>query len=176
VTLFQVEIPVATGLAALAAIAFMIARARQREREFSLVDSLLLVILMSIAAAGGVTLVEAASAQAKETALRENLRMFRTQIEAYRLQHGGESPVLYKGSFPQLTEATDRRGMPGQPDSKHPYGPYFRAGIPVNPITGRWTVTLTDKSPPSRPSGHGGWLYHQQSGRITADLAEFLAE
>ena len=173
---FHFELPVATGLAALAAIAFIIARARQRDRDFSLLDSLLLVILMSITTAGGITLVEGASANAKQTALRENLRMFRTQIEAYRLQHGGEAPVAFMGTFPQLTEATDARGIPGPPDSKHRFGPYFRAGIPVNPITGQCFVTLTDTFPPTSPSGNGGWLYHQKTGKLAIDMAEYLKE
>ena len=51
--LIQVELPVATGVGALAAIAFLLARLRQREREFSLLDGLILVVLMSIATAGG---------------------------------------------------------------------------------------------------------------------------
>jgi type II secretory pathway pseudopilin PulG len=176
VSFFQFQLPVATGLAALAAIAFIIARARQRERNFSLLDSLLLVILMSITTAGGITLVEAASDNAKTTALIENLRMFRTQIEAYRLQHGGEAPVAFHGTFPQLTEATDTQGIPGSPDAQHRYGPYFRAGLPANPITGRCIVTLTETFPPAHPSGNGGWLYHQKSGKLAIDMAEYLKE
>jgi type II secretory pathway pseudopilin PulG len=176
VSIFHVEIPIATGLAALAAIAFIIARARQREREFSLLDSLLLVILMSITTAGGIALVEAASEGAKGVTLREELRVFRTQIEAYRVQHGGAVPVLFKGTFPQLTEATDAQGIPGPSDARHRYGPYFRAGIPANPITGRNVVTPTETLPPKSQSGAGGWLYHQKTGSITADLNEYLGE
>lgn len=172
----QVEIPVATGIAALAAIAFLIARARQREREFSLLDGLMLVILMSMATTGGITLVEAAAQHAKEVALRDNLRMFRVQIDAYRLLHGGVPPVLYEGGFPQLTQATNAQGIPGPPGHKHPYGPYFRSGLPVNPMTGHSVVTVTETSPPEKASGHGGWLYHQETGRISADLAGFLKE
>jgi type II secretory pathway pseudopilin PulG len=176
VSFFRFELPVATGLAALAAIAFLVARLRQREREFSLMDSLLLVILMSITATGGITLVEAAAENAKETALSENLRMFRTQIEAYKLQHGGEPPTLYQGSFPQLTEATDAQGVPGPADAKHHYGPYFRAGIPANPVTNLSIVTLTNTFPPRKASGNGGWLYHQKTGSIAIDLADRLAD
>jgi type II secretory pathway pseudopilin PulG len=176
VSIFHVEIPVATGLAALAAIAFIIARARQREREFSLLDSLLLVILMSITTAGGIALVEAASEGAKSVTLREELRMFRTQIAAYRLQHGGEAPVLFKSAFPQLTEATNAQGIPGQPDAWHRYGPYLRAGIPANPITGQSLVTPTDTFPPKSQSGTGGWLYHQKTGSIAVDLTEYLGD
>ncbi|MBN1394143.1 MAG: type II secretion system protein [Pirellulales bacterium] len=173
-TLFQVEIPVATGIAALAAIAFMLARARQREREFTALDSLMLVILMSIATAGGIVLVEAASRSAKEMTLSENLRSFRTQIEAYKLQHAGQAPLLYEGTFPQLTEATNGDGEPGRPDKTHPYGPYFRGGIPRNPFTGRNVVIPAKTSPPQAPTGNGGWLYHQESGRVTPDHAEYL--
>ena len=158
----------------MAAIAFLIARARQRERDFNLLDSLLLVILMSIVTVGGVVLVEAASRGAKEMALSENLRLFRMQIEAYKLQHGGQLPLLYEGSFPQLTDATNYEGQPGKPGNRHPFGPYLTEGIPVNPITGRSYVSQTEKTPPEAPSGNGGWLYNQQTGQISVDLPEFL--
>lgn len=171
---FQVEIPIATAIAALAAVAFMVARARQREREFSAIDSLMLVILMTIAAAGGVTLVEIATHSAKEAALCQNLREFRTQIEVYKLQHGGETPLLYDGTFPQLIEATNAQGVPGRPGEKFPFGPYFRSGIPQNPITGRSMVSPAESNPPTAPSGYGGWLYHQESGMLNVDLAEYL--
>jgi len=174
--LFQVQLPVATGIAALAAIVFLLIRAREREREFTLIDSLMLVILMSLATVGGITLAEAASQNAKETALRENLRTFRTQIEAYKLQHGGTLPLLYQGTFPQLIEATNACGVPGPSGKQHPHGPYFRSGIPINPVTGQCVVTLTEENPPKTPSGNGGWLYHQKTGHLAADLAEHLAE
>ena len=151
-TLFQIEVPVATGVAALAAIAFMVARARQRERSFSALDSLTMVILMSLTTMGGITLVEAASHSAKEAALRENLHVFRTQIEAYKLQHGGEVPLLYQGTFPQLTEPTDSQGIPGRRDKYHPYGPYFPEGIPANPLTGQNVVIPIKKVPRPRPA------------------------
>jgi type II secretory pathway pseudopilin PulG len=171
----QVELPVATGVGALAAVAYLVVRLRRRQWEFSLLDALILMVLMSIATAGGITLIEAATQTAKEAGLHENLHALRTQIEAYRLEHGAV-PVLYQGTFPQLTEATDRQGVPGRQDGRHPYGPYFRGGIPTNPVTGRSVVTPTEKCPPQAPSGCGGWLYHQKTGRIWADLAEFLAE
>ena len=139
-------------------------------------DSMLLVILMAIATTGGIALVEAASQSTKHATLRESLRMFRTQIEAYRLQHDGQAPILFQGTFPQLTEATDSKGIPGRSNAKHPYGPYFRGGIPANPLNGKSIVTPTDTFPPVHESGNGGWPYHQESGRLAADMAEYLKE
>ncbi len=173
---FQFEFHVTTGLAAVAGIGYVISCARRREGEFSLIDSLLLVILMSIATAGGITIAEAAPQNAKTVVARENLRTFRTQIEACKQQHCGELPVLYNGVFPQWTEATNASAIPGRADAKHPYGPYFRAGIPVNPLTGKSTVTPTELFPPTKPSGNGGWLYNQKTGKMAIDLAEHLYE
>jgi general secretion pathway protein G len=175
-SLLQFEIPVAAGLAALAAIAFIIARVRQRGREFSLMDGLLLVMLMATATAGGIVFINGVSQYAKKAAVRENLQTLRTQIEAYKLQHRGEPPVLFNGSFPQLTEATDAEGIPGPAGKNHAYGPYFRSGVPVNALTGQNVVTPADTFPPMSSSGNGGWLYHQQSGRLAIDSVEYLKE
>ena len=117
-----------------------------------------------------------ANGRSKESTLLQNLRTFRSQIELYKLEHGGELPVAYQGSFPQLIRPTNAAGLPGKKGSKYPYGPYFRQGIPANPLTGRSIVTLTDDFPPTSPSGNGGWLYHQLTGQIVPDAADFLAE
>jgi len=119
---------------------------------------------------------EKASQQAKVTALLQNLRTLRSQIELYKAEHDGAAPLVYRGTLPQLTRATNAEGIPGQPGKKYPYGPYLRSGIPVNPITGQSIVMPTEAFPPEAPSGNGGWLYHEPSGQIAADLSEYLAQ
>ena len=69
---------------------------------------------------------------------------------------------------------TNAQGRPGVPGSKYPFGPYLHNGVPVNPITGRSIVTATDTFPPTAQSGNGGWLYHESTGQIAPDLAQFL--
>lgn len=176
-TLLELRLPVTVAFAAIAALGYMVSRFRQREHEaFTLLDGLMLVLLMAIATATGIPLVEAATQSAKVVVLRDNLQTLRTQVEAYKIQHHGEPPVLYQGGFPQLFQATDAEGVPGPVGGKHPFGPYLRIGLPTNPLTGQVIVTPTKEFPPVAASGNGGWLYHQPTGQIAPDLPGMLSE
>jgi hypothetical protein len=84
--------------------------------------------------------------------------------------------LLFKGEMPQLTHHTNAEGVPGPAGSQFPYGPYLPEGIPANPFTGSSKVNSTEVFPPSAATGRGGWLYHQETGRITADVEEHLTE
>jgi general secretion pathway protein G len=152
----------------------MLNHARSGKTEFTLVDAVTLAVVVAIAGAIGIPLIEKASGRAGHTVVLQNLRTLRSQIELYKAEHGGEPPVLYQNTFLQLIRATNAKGIPGEPGSKYPYGPYLHGGVPVNPVTGRSIVTATDTFPPTAPSGNGGWIYHQKTGRIAIDLEEFL--
>ncbi len=166
----NLHLPTTVALAALAAIGYMVSIFRSGEREFTLVDAMILMVIVAILGATVIPLIEAASTKAKSATLLQNLHTLRSQIELYKLEHGGEAPVAYQGMFPQLTRSTNGDGIPGPPGSKYPFGPYLRSGVPLNPITGRSIVTLTETFPPKAASGNGGWIYHQATGRIAADL------
>jgi general secretion pathway protein G len=161
-------------LTALTVLGPMLNPTRKGKAEFTLVNAVILAVMVAIGGAFGIPLVEKASDRAKRAALLENLHTLRSQIELYKVEHGGEPPVVYQNTFPQLIRATNAQGLPGETGSKYPYGPYLHGGVPVNPVTGRSIVTLTDSFPPAAASGNGGWIYHQQTGRIAADLDEFL--
>jgi hypothetical protein len=45
--------------------------------------------------------------------------------------------------------------------------------VPVNPYTGLSVVRQVETFPPQTAS-NGGWVYHQATGRIAADLEQFL--
>jgi len=175
-SLLDVQLPATVALAAIAALGYMASRARHCGSQFTMSDGLILVALMAIVTAAGIPVVNAISGQAKESAMLQNLRTMRATIELYKAEHGGDVPLLYKGTLPQLTEATDARGKPGAGGAKYPYGPYLPSGIPDNPSTGIAFISPTEVFPPTKPSGVGGWLYHQPSGRIAADVKEHLSD
>ncbi len=166
----------AVALGILAAGGYLLAHARHRQFRFTLVDALIVVAIMAIVTAIAIPLVAAASGQAKTAALMQNLHTFRAQIRLYQVEHGGQSPILYEGAFPQLTEATNAEGVPGPKGKQYPFGPYFVGGIPANPCTGVATVTPADAAPPTGPSGMGGWLSHQATGQIWPDQAASLRD
>lgn len=175
ISLWNANLPAAALLGAIAAGGYILAHARHRQLRFTLLDAMIVVVIMAIVTAIAMPLVTAAGEQARESALLQNLRTLRAQIELYKLEHGGEVPLLYEGTFPQLTEATNAAGLPGPPGRDHPCGPYF-GGIPANPYTGVSVVTLTETFPPTESTPVGGWLYHQETGQIAADLAEHLRD
>ena len=154
----------------------MLNHSRSGKAEFTVLNAVILAIVVAIAGGVGIPLIEKVSSRAQHTAVLQNLHTLRSQIELYKLEHKGEAPVLYQNAFPQLIRATNAEGIPGEPGSKYPYGPYLHAGVPLNPITGRSIVTPTDTFPPTAPSGNGGWIYHQETGRIAIDLEEFLTK
>ena len=170
----DVRLPATVALAAIGVLGYMVSSARRGKTEFTVINAMILAVVIAIIGAVAIPLLEMASGNAKSTAVLQNLRTLRSQIELYKLEHGGEPPMLYQGTFPQLIRPTNTQGIPGDPGAKYPYGPYLQSGLPVNPFTGSSIVTLTDTFPPKEPSGNGGWLYHQQTGRIAADLADFL--
>ncbi|NQU21248.1 MAG: type II secretion system protein [Candidatus Nealsonbacteria bacterium] len=167
-------LPAGAAVAAVLVLGYMVARIRRGRSGFGVLDAVILTLVVSILGAAAIPLVEGASQQAKSSALLRNLHTLRSQIELYKLEHGGRSPVIFEGSFPQLIRATDAKGIPGTAGRDYPYGPYLHNGVPVNAVSGRSIITLTDAFPPSEPSGAKGWIYHQQTGQIAVDLPEFI--
>lgn len=172
----SLHLPITVGLAAVVALGYLIGRFRSGNAELTVMDAMILAIVVAITGATAIPLFETASSQAKSSALLQNLHTLRSQIELYKMEHGGRAPLLFNGTFPQLIRATDVAGVPGPPGDKHPYGPYLAGGIPVNPFTARSICTPTETFPPTEPSGNGGWIYHQPTGQIAADLEDFLTQ
>jgi type II secretory pathway pseudopilin PulG len=173
-SLLGLQLPAAIILGALTAAAYLIGYVRHRGLQFSLLDALLVVAIMVVGTAVAMPLLNAAHDRANSSALRQNLRAVREQIALYKIEHGGRPPLLFEGTFPQLEHATNSEGIPGPPGKAYPHGPYLPGGMPVNPYTGVSEVTATDTFPPAAPTGVGGWLYHQQTGRLAPDLEGHL--
>jgi hypothetical protein len=161
-------------VAAVAALVYCLIRARSWRDEFGLVDAAILLLAIATGTAAGVPLVNIFQNQANGAALTSDLQALRTQIALYQAQHNGNPPLLFKGGFPQLTMPTNLAGEPGNGGAEYPYGPYLPQGVPANPFTGVATVTAVQEFPPRAPTGSGGWVFHQESGRIAPDLAGYL--
>ncbi len=142
--------------------------------RLKIIDALLLAVVAVVVAVAARPYIESANEQATVNGLLDNLASLRFAIESYEREHDGRIPVVHDGGLPQLVRATDREGALGPSGNKYPFGPYLRGGMPVNTITGRSIVTLTETFPPSAVSGNGGWLYHQPTGQIVPDLEEYL--
>ena len=123
-----------------------------RNKAFTLVELLIVVIILGILAAVVIPQFSDASTDARVSAMVTNLGTIRGQLEYYKMQHNGNYPSLVAFTA-QMTAGTDITGAPGTA-----FGPYLQR-IPNNPFTNTNFVV---------GSGAGAWLY-------TAATGEFLA-
>ncbi len=158
---------------------------RRREGAFTLVELIIVVLIIAILAAIVAPRFSGASEIAGGSALLQDLRYIRQQIQVYRAQHHGVSPG-YPGGDPdaapteadfvaQMTNPTSSDGSVGSSSSQtFRFGPYM-AEIPINPINGLSAVFVVPNGstlppPPTGPTSYG-WLYKPESMEFKAYLA-----
>jgi hypothetical protein len=152
-TLPQISVsPSIAFVVALAAMGVCAVRVRFWRDAFTLFDAGAILCAMTAGSMALVPLIETSREDAKAVTLVEDLRILRSQIDLYKLQHGGRPPLLYKGTFPQLISSTNGVGVPGNYSRKFPFGPYLPR-IPANPVTVRGARMAV--SPGERPDFRG---------------------
>jgi len=166
---------------------------RLKQRAFTLVELLIVVIILAILAAIIIPQFTSATVDAQESALDANLTGLRSAIELYHAQHG----VLYPGAaassggtcaagaatgsgaantaqafMDSLLMYSDAAGTTcSVADATHRFGPYIRRGVPADPITGKGAliaeVVVTSTGAALAPAAAtGGWAYDTKSGQI----------
>ncbi len=113
-------LPGGFALAAIALLGYMFNRFRSTGAEFTLVDALIVAVAVAILGASAIPVVETTSRQAKTSALLQSVHTLRSQIELYKIEHGGVVPLLREGTFPQLIRPTNAAGEPGANKEKFP--------------------------------------------------------
>jgi general secretion pathway protein G len=106
-----------------------------RQKGFTLVEILIVVVILGILAAIVIPQFSEASSEARVSSVKSNLQMVRSQIELYKIQHndylpgdntsGGDSTF-----FEALTMKTD---VDGTKNTAGDYGPYMQ-GFPRNAL------------------------------------------
>jgi general secretion pathway protein G len=151
-------------------------------RGFTLVEILIVVVIVGILAAIVVPQFSNAAHQARETALRDDLRFLRVQVGVFAAQHS-DVPPGYPGG--------DRTSTPTQADfidqmllytdancatstagsSVYKFGPYLTR-IPSNPLNGLNTVmVIANGTPLPAPDDSTGWIYKPETKEVIANLA-----
>jgi prepilin-type N-terminal cleavage/methylation domain-containing protein len=148
---------------------------------FTLVEVLIVLAVVAIMAATVLPQFTAANDDALEAALRQDLKLLRSQIELYKFQHKGNYPG--KGSiYPEdflnaLLLSSDAVGKTGAITTKS-FGPYFIGQLPPNPYSGGHKVRIVDDVASAVPDDDPveGWIYNPSTGKIKANSTGSAAD
>jgi len=150
-------------------------------KAFTLVEILIVVLILGILAAIVLPRFSNASALARASMLKDDVRIFRTQMQVFKSQHQ-DVPAGYPGGNPaaapteaafiaQMTQASNAACETAAPGTAgYRYGPYFRE-IPPNPVNGKNTVQMignADALPAAGDNSHG-WVYQPATMTFKAD-------
>ncbi len=147
-------------------------------KAFTLIEILVVVVLLGILAAIVVPQLSGASDQAREVAFRNDIRLVRTQIELYKLQHNGLYPGYAVQGDGSLSEWSGERfilQMVGTTDTDGDLGgtgcgPYLER-FPTNSYLGGSEDAASVKE--GVPDGEGaGWVFDPAANGFHANDAD----
>jgi prepilin-type N-terminal cleavage/methylation domain-containing protein len=124
------------------------------QKAFSLVELVIVAAVFGIMAAIVVPLLQSQSTQAKEAVAKDHLRILRSAIEVYTVQHRGIPPG-YAGDNPTNTPSSDVF-LTQMVTS----GNYLKK-MPENPFNNIETIRIIgngESFPQNPPEGYG-WVY-----------------
>lgn len=136
----------------------------RRNKGFTLVEILIVVIILGILAAVVIPQFTEASGSARTNALMSDLQTVRSQLELYKVQHNDVYPS-YAGFVGQMTGYSDASGSTGTVRATYPFGPYLQK-MPSNPYVSGATSDDLDST---KGGGTAGWFYDATTGEFCPD-------
>lgn len=149
-----------------------------KKRAFTLVELIIVVTILGILASLVIPTFQGHIVQAKETAAKDNLKVIRTQIEVYKMQHNGVQPGYISGSGApsallalQFTATTTDDGAVSTstiPAGAYVNGPYLKK-IPENPFNKLSTINYVADGTDFSTAVDGtssGWLYKKETAEF----------
>lgn len=140
---------------------------RSEKHGFTVMEIFIVVIILGIISAIVVPKFSQASSEARLTDMVSMLQKVRSQLELYKIQHGGllpgqkvEGGEISAVDFAGALTAEDAEGM----------GPYLKK-MPKNPFNNSEVVTVYGKSP-ARSTGTG-WFLNSSTGEFFANNSDF---
>jgi len=158
----------------------------KNRKGFTLVEVLIVVVILGILAATVLPQFTAASNDAKESALRQDLQMLRAQIQMYKHQHDGAIPGTTSTQVAQkLTLSSKVDGTTAAVGTAgYPYGPYIVGQLPPNPynggrgikvVTGTVSTVAVDAAALDGTE-KVGWVFSTDLGEIKANTTGTTAD
>jgi general secretion pathway protein G len=156
----------------------------RNQTGFTLVEILIVIIILGILAGVVIPQFTSSSEDAKLSTLTTNLRVLRSAVLLYHIQHNKTYPGAKDSNFnghaakeewfvDQLTLYTDAKGEAvSVKDATHKYGPYLKSGIPVNPFDDSNAVIVDNSENDlslASEDGTGGWKFFVLTGQFFAN-------
>jgi len=136
---------------------------------------MIVVSILGILAAIVIPMHTDQTLMAKESAIKSNLNILRTQIELYRLRHRSMPPGHVNGApadvatlqlqFTGTSAETGEVSASTVPVSPYLYGPYLKR-IPENPFNHLSTIAYATDFATAVNGASSGWLYKRETGEI----------
>ena len=135
----------------------------RRNKGFTLIEILIVVIILGILAAIVIPQFANASTSAKLSAIQSTAQSLRSQVALYKLQHNDVMPSA-ANFWTLMTTTTDVNGNAVAAGTANSYGPYMQS-VPTNPLNN--SSALIDSAGalyPGSATGSCGWAYDYSSG------------
>jgi prepilin-type N-terminal cleavage/methylation domain-containing protein len=144
--------------------------ALRRNRAFSLIELVIVVVIIGIIAAIAIPRMSSATQSAGDSTLTGNLAVLRKAIDLYAAEHNNTFPTAANLAS-ALTGKTD---VDGTINASGLYGPYMRAIPALN--VGTTAQRNNSIVGGTTPTAAGGWLYDNSAGTIKANLIAGVAD
>ncbi|MBC8471345.1 MAG: prepilin-type N-terminal cleavage/methylation domain-containing protein [Planctomycetes bacterium] len=148
------------------------------KKGFTLVELILVVTILGILSALVLPTFRGHIVMARETAAKDNLKVIRTQIEIYKMNHNGVPPGYINGSeaptallalqFTATTTLTGAVSPSTIPAGAYVNGPYIKK-LPVNPYNKLSTIAYVAQAIAFSAAVDGtssGWLYKKETAEF----------
>ena len=138
----------------------------RRNKGFTLIEILIVVIILGILAAIVIPQFSNASTSAKTSAVLSTAQSLRQQVALYKLQHNdklpdGSTSAKFWTAMTTQTDSTGAAYAAGAPDG--PFGPYMQS-IPANSLNSSTVVLDSTVTFPGTAASTCGWVYDYTGG------------
>jgi general secretion pathway protein G len=148
------------------------------KKAFTLVELILVITILGILSALVMPTFQGHIVMARETAVKDNLKVIRTQIELYKMHHdeippgyinGSEAPTaLLALQFTATTSVTGAVSPSTIPAGVYVNGPYLKK-LPINSYNKLSTIAYVAQATAFSVAVDGtssGWLYKKETGEF----------